>query len=94
MTDLYVYYKVRSELAMLMLPHVRGMQDELNSRFGVESDLKRRPDEKEGLQTWMEVYRSVPEDFLQALEQAAIDAHLPISGERHIEVFVDLPACA
>jgi hypothetical protein len=28
------------------------------------------------------------------LEQAAIDAHLPIDGGRHIEIFVDLPQCA
>ena len=60
MTDIYVYYRVRSELADLMLPHVRAMQQGLRA----------------------------------ALEQAAIDAHLPITGERHVEVFTDLPACA
>ena len=94
MTDIYVYYQVRSELAELMLPHVRTMQSELASRFGVTSALKRRPEEKDGLQTWMEVYASVPVDFLHALEQAAIDARLPVTGERHVEMFMDLSACA
>lgn len=94
MTDIYVYYRLRSELSALMLPHVHTMQADLKARFGVDVSLKRRPEDTDGLQTWMEVYESVPEDFLPALEQAAIDAHLPITGERHIEVFVELPPCA
>lgn len=94
MTDIYVYYRLRSELAELMLPHVCAMQDGLSAQYGVKTALKRRPEEKDGEQTWMEVYEAVPEDFLHALEQAAIDAHLPISGERHIEVFEDLSPCA
>ncbi len=94
MTDIYVYYRVRAELAVLMLPHVQAMQAELKSRFGIAAALKRRPEEIDGMQTWMEVYLSVPDDFLNALEQAAIDAHLPITGERHIELFMDLPTCA
>ncbi len=94
MTDVFVYYQLRSELASLMLPHVHAMQAELKTRFGIAVALKRRPEEKDGLQTWMEVYASVPDGFLQVLEQVAIDAHLPLAGERHIEVFTDLPACA
>ena len=94
MIDIYVYYRVRSDLSALMLPHVRAMQDELCARFGIAAAVKRRPEEKDGLQTWMEVYEAVPEEFLSALEQAAIDAHLPISGERHVEVFVDIAECA
>ncbi|MFM7226407.1 MAG: DUF4936 family protein [Betaproteobacteria bacterium] len=94
MSDIYVYYRVRSELAALMLPHVRTMQERLHEIYGVEPLLKRRPEEKDGAQTWLEIYPSVPDDFLGALEQAAIDAHLPIDGGRHIEIFVDLPQCA
>ena len=94
MTDIYVYYRVRSDLSALMLPHVRAMQESLSERFGIAAAVKRRPEEKDGLQTWMEVYESTPEGFLPALEQAAIDAHLPISGERHVEVFVDVAECA
>ena len=94
MIDIYVYYRVRSELAALMLPHVRGMQASLRAAYGVQTLLKRRPEEKDGAQTWLEVYPSVTEEFLGNLEQAAIDAHLPIDGGRHIEIFVDLPECA
>ena len=94
MSDIYVYYRVRSELAALMLPHVREMQERLREAYGVDALLKRRSEEKDGAQTWMEIYPSVPDDFLGALEQAAIDAHLPIDGGRHIEIFVDLPQCA
>ncbi len=94
MMDLYVYYRVRSDIAERVLPHVRAMQKELQAVHGVEGKLKRRPDEKDGLQTWMEVYESVPEDFLPALEQAAIHAYLPIDGRRHVEIFVGLPECA
>lgn len=94
MSDIYVYYRVRSDLAALMLPHVREMQKSLSEAYGVETMLKRRPEEKDGAQTWLEIYSSVPEDFLGALEQAAIDARLPIEGGRHIEIFVDLYECA
>lgn len=94
MNDIYVYYRLPSELSALILPHVRAMQEGLRAEFGVKTALKRRPEESDGQQTWMEVYESVPKDFLHALEQAAIDAHLPITGERHIEVFEDIPSCA
>ncbi len=94
MIDLYVYYRVRSDIADSVVPHVRAMQKELQALHGVEGKLKRRPEEQEGLQTWMEVYESVPEEFLFALEQAAIHAYLPIDGRRHVEIFVGLPECA
>ncbi len=94
MTDLFVYYRVRSDAARQLQPRVASMQDGLARRFGVRTSLKRRPEETDGLQTWMEIYAAVPDDFLPALQQAADNAALPIDGERHIEIFVDLPACA
>ncbi len=94
MTDLFVYYRVRSDAAMQLQPRVAAMQAGLARRFGVRAALKRRPEEQDGLQTWMEIYTNVPDDFLPALQQAADTAAVPIEGERHIELFVDLPACA
>ena len=94
MMDLYVYYQVRSDIAERVMPHVLAMQLELESAHGVRAKLKRRPEEKDGLQTWMEVYEAVPQDFLGALEHAAINAYLPIEGRRHVEIFVDIPECA
>ncbi len=70
------------------------MQAELARRFGVRTALKRRPGEKDGLQTWMEIYTDVPDGFASALQQAADNAALPLEGKRHMEIFVDLPACA
>ena len=87
MTDLYVYYRVNPANAAVLASRVRAMQAMLGS-----GQLKRRPGEKDGLQTWMEVYLSTGGDFAGRLAQAARDAGiLPyIEGERHAEVFMDL----
>ncbi|MGH8855149.1 MAG: DUF4936 family protein [Telluria sp.] len=88
MTDLYVYYKVRIEDAAALAPRVRAMQ----ARLGAPGQLKQRPEARDGLQTWMEVYPSVPGGFDATLERAAHDAGLPelIQGPRRSEVFIDL----
>jgi hypothetical protein len=88
MIDLYVYYKVREQDAAALAPRVRAMQ----AALAVSHQLKRRPDGKDGLQTWMEVYPGVSERFASELEQAATQAALDtfISGPRRAEVFVDL----
>ncbi|MFD2367943.1 DUF4936 family protein [Pseudoduganella sp. GCM10020061] len=87
MNDLYIYYRVRPANAQALAPLVRGMQAALGS-----GQLKRRPGEKDGLQTWMEVYPSAGPDFPVRLAAAASDAGLAryIEGERHTEVFTDL----
>ncbi len=94
MTDLFVYYQVPRTSAAQLLPRVMQLQAGLAQRYGVQVSLKRRPEEKLGMQTWMEVYANVPEGFLTALQAAVLVAELPIVGERHTEIFVDLPECA
>ena len=50
-----------------------------------------RPEEKDGLQTWMEVYRhpcGVSEALQAEIERAVGAATRWIVGERHVEVFV------
>lgn len=94
MTDLFVYYRVSSAAATELRSRVARLQTGLAQRYRVRTSLKRRPDEKDGLQTWMEIYSDVPDGFLPALQQAAHAAALPIEGDRHIEIFVDLPECA
>ncbi len=91
--DLYVYYRVRADDAARLQPQVRAMQDALSHRHQVQASLKRRPEEKDGRQTWMETYLNVPEHFAAALAGAAASLTL-IDGERHIETFVDLAPCA
>jgi predicted kinase len=92
MIDLYVYYKVRELDAAALAPRVRAMQAALASSHGVSVQLKRRPESKDGLQTWMEVYPGAPDKFAEVLAQAALDAGLDAlpDGPRRTEVFVDL----
>jgi len=90
--DLYIYYKVRDADAASLQGAVRAMQTGLMSVHRVPGQLKRRPDSKDGMQTWMEVYPAVPAGFTEALDAAVEQAGLAalISGPRHIEVFKDV----
>ena len=96
MIDLYVYYKVRDEHAAQLEPLVRAMQARLAPEAGVAVQLKRRPEARDGLQTWMEVYPGVAAAFVDRLAEAAADAGLaPLTeGPRRTEVFVEFTACA
>lgn len=96
MIDLYVYYKVRDEHAARLEPLVRAMQARLRDGHGVAVQLKRRPEAKDGVQTWMEVYPGVAADFASVLAQAEREAELSelTEGPRRAEVFTDLTACA
>jgi hypothetical protein len=92
MIDLYVYYKVREADAPALAPRVRALQ----ARVGAQAQLKRRPDAGSGLQTWMEVYPGVDDDFPARLDAAAQGAGFEglIDGPRRAEIFMDLPPCA
>jgi len=92
MADLYVYYKVRSEDAAALAPRVRALQTEVAATLGVAGQLKRRPEARDGLQTWMEVYPAAPDGFAGHLDAAVVRAGLAdtIVGGRHTEAFVDL----
>lgn len=94
--DLYIYYRVRSENATALQVRASAMQHRLASECGIAGSLKRRPEEKDGRQTWMEVYHTVPDGF-EAMIDAAVSrdglAKL-IDGPRHTEHFMDIPACA
>lgn len=94
--DLYVYYRVPHEQAAALLPRVVELQQCVFRDYGIVTGLKRRPEEKNGRQTWMEIYSSVPDGFEQHLDSAVANAgitHL-IDGSRNAEHFVDLPPCA
>lgn len=93
MTDLYVYYKVREDAAAALAPQVRTLQAQVAARHGVRGQLKRRPEARDGLQTWMEVYPGVDEGFAARLAEAVAQAGLEsrLAGPRHAEVFIDLP---
>lgn len=96
MVDLYVYYKVRHEDAAHLAPLVHALQRRLAQDAGVSVQLKRRLEDRDGLQTWMEVYPGVPAGFdavvARAVEGAGFEGLL--AGPRRAEVFMDLPPCA
>jgi hypothetical protein len=95
MVDFYVYYKVRSEDAARLAPLVHAMARRLEQDAGVRVALKRRPEDKDGLQTWMEVYPGVTGGFDAILAQVVADAGIEqyLAGPRRLEMFTDLP-CA
>lgn len=94
--DFYIYYKVRAEHADELELRLRMMQAELGLATGIYGDIKRRPEMKDGMQTWMECYLATGAGFDAALAAAEQDASLSelIAGDRHTEVFVDVSTCA
>jgi len=97
--DLYIYYKVGATAAAELAPRVRALQAALGTRHGVAAALKRRPGERDGCQTWMEIYPDAPPGFEAMLAQAVQDSGIAELitggvGGRHTEIFVDLEACA
>lgn len=94
--DLYIYYRVRAANADALQTEVLAMQHDLARSDSVRTALKRRPNEQNGAQTWMEVYLDVKDDFELKLDQAVAASRLLlwIDGERHTEQFVDVSLCA
>ncbi|RJG10708.1 DUF4936 family protein [Massilia cavernae] len=96
MFDLYVYYKVRDENADALEMYLRIMQAEVGAATGVYGEIRHRPESKDGLRTWMEIYPGAGEGFEAALKAAVQEAGiLPlIEDARHAEVFVEPEPCA
>jgi len=95
-TDLFIYYRVPAAHAEKMQKKVMAMQAALHEQWPVATALKRRPELKDGFETWMEIYSQIPEDFPIALESAVHNAGLLTltEGGRHIETFIDISTCA
>lgn len=94
--DLFIYYRVPVAHTVTMQEKVVHMQAALREQWPVTTALKRRPELKDGCETWMEIYTQVPEDFPSALEVAVVQAQILAltEGHRHVEIFVDIAACA
>lgn len=98
--DLYIYYRVVPMRTQELHGKIKAVQAVLQGRFGIAGGLKRRPDEQDGLQTWMEIYEHIApgqeDDFSRALEHALGDAGIAalIDGPRHVERFEDVATCA
>jgi hypothetical protein len=94
--DLFIYYLVPSAHAVTMQKKIIHMQAALREQWPVSTALKRRPELKDGCETWMEIYTQVPDDFHSALESAVDQAQVLslTEGRRHTETFVDIAVCA
>ncbi len=94
--DLYVYYRVQHHHSAELQALVITMQKKLSNLHGMNFSLKRRVEKNVDYQTWMEIYCSVAEEFADLLERAVQNAGVMrlIDGERHNEIFVDIPPCA
>jgi len=98
--DCYIYYRVDVLHQQHVITQALAMQAQITARTGLVSAVKRRPSAANGLHTWMEVYRDIPDDLVQDFElqlQAALaqtDLSKLIQGERHCEYFVDAATCA
>src|SRR3569832_1280096 len=88
--DLYIYYRVADENSHRLRDLVLAMQVVLFCFFGVFVCLFCRSEERDGKQTWMEIYSAIPEGFEPARQKAVADAGLMALtvGERHVERFV------
>lgn len=92
MRSLFIYYRIASTEAAAARADVEAVQDTLRARHpGLQAGLWRRPQEKDGMQTWMETYTH-PAGVDEAVEADIAAAALPLArwlqGPRHVEVFV------
>ena len=92
MRELFIYYRVRLDRAAAVQAAVQRLHAQLRyDNPQLSARLLRRPDEENGLQTWMEIYTAELgiTDDIQARIEAGAHALLPlIDGPRHIEVFI------
>ncbi|KJK25413.1 hypothetical protein UB46_05590 [Burkholderiaceae bacterium 16] len=89
---LYVYFRVPEALADAALPHWHRWMETVAEAGGIGGTLLRRPETRDGMQTWMEAYADVPpafDLFLDGLWRQSGLQHF-INGERQVERFVDL----
>ena len=94
--DLYVYYRVQHHHSAELQAIVMTMQETLSNLHGLSFSLKHRVEKNVDYQTWMEIYFSISDEFADVLGHAVTNAGLLrlIDGERHNEIFVDMPPCA
>lgn len=98
MRELFIYYRIRSHQAAQAGQAVASFQARLmQDHPRLRARCLRRPDAKDGLQTWMETYSTDPmtdpegvsptlQVEIEAL--AVVELHGLIDGPRHVEVFV------
>ncbi len=88
--DYYIYYKSKEEHTEQILTGVKQVKNLLASDMHSPVQLQRRPMAQDGLITWMEIYREVPENFGVLIDAAVAQTDLQnwIVGTRHNEYFL------
>ena len=90
--SLFIYYRIASADAAIARGAVEAMQYTLRERHaGLQAALWRRPQEKDGMQTWMETYThpdGVDESIEADIAAAALALQPWLQGPRHVEAFV------
>ncbi len=96
--DCYVYYKAAQEHELKIVRQAKIIREYLNTRMKIDlhSNLQRRPETENGVVTWMEIYRDVPNAFATALAEVVNQTEIMslILGQRHAEYFEDAISCA
>ena len=94
--DCYVYYKTAQEHELQNVQRVKMIREYLHTKMHINLRLLRRPDTDNGVITWMEVYREIPDAFAAALAVVVdqTEIMLLIQGQRHAEYFEDAISCA
>ncbi|AKJ29534.1 DUF4936 family protein [Caldimonas brevitalea] len=92
MRRLFIYYRIASADSRAALQAAQVMQQALrDGHAGLSAELWRRPEEKDGMLTWMEIYTH-PAGVDAALEAAIADAAKALApwlqSPRHVEAFV------
>lgn len=89
-TDLYIYYRAATVDADKLATRVHALQAELQATYQISGSLHRRPEDKEGEHTWMEIYLDTDPSFAAVLDAHLADAGILalIRGARHTETFV------
>lgn len=61
-------------------------------QLGLTAEFQKRPNDKDGVETWMEIYRDIPQNFEETLARAVSASGLAtyIIGDRHHEYFVTI----
>lgn len=87
--DCYVYYKAKVEYEREIITCFQRLCSLLENH-GITPRLQRRPESKDSLHTWMEIYSEVPSNFDAIIESNVIESGLMefVIGARHAERFI------
>jgi hypothetical protein len=88
--DYYIYYKSKVEDADNIMASFDRLKNLVLQKIQIDMHLQRRPLEDQGLFTWMEIYRDIPEQFDVLLKSAVDESDITrfIAGNRHVELFI------